>query len=199
MTESTGEFLHGLIPIPEGNLVDEPETSELHINGEKLDLLDISLRLQKLEGLLDFGRKQTGSGYLTVESLPLEDASAATPRLIWSIPGPLTCQTSKGRNLEFKNIKLHLWQDARTQLLAEFSNSSRHSNWEATVTIEVWYKSGHPTRPEVSFQLWFGELRNGHVRQIDSKFYSDKLASLYSRYTTGELYLRFFLFAERTN
>lgn len=199
MIETKGEFLHSLVPIPEGDLIDEPETSELHIKGEKADLLDVSLRLQKLEGMLDLDRKQTGSGFLSVDSLPLEDTSAETPRLIWSIPGPLTCQTSRGRNLAFTKIKLHLWRDARTQLVAEFSNSSSHSNWEATVTIEVWFKSGHPTRPEVSTQLWFGELRNGHVRHIDTKFYSDKLASLYSRYMAGELYLRFCLFAERTS
>jgi hypothetical protein len=199
VTDATNEFPPDLFALPSNDLTEEPETSEVHRQGEPTQLVDLGLRVQRLEDLLETRGKQTGSGVLNVFDLPVEDTSEPTPRLVWTVPGPLTCQSSKGRNLEFKNFQLHIWNDARIRVNGPFYNTSRHSNWDVTVSISVWYRSGHSTRPIVSTQLWFGEIRNGHIRNIDSKFYSDKLASLYSSYRAGELYVRFGLYGERTN
>lgn len=199
MSDSKESFPNDLTPLPASELIDEPETIDTHRQPAPADLLDLLLRVERMEEQFGALGRQTGSGSLSVFEPPVEDTSEATPQLIWRIPGPLTCQTSKGKNLLFYNFELHVWKDARIRLNGPFRNVSGISNWDVTVNLAVWFKSGHATRPVASASFWFGEIRRGHEIYIDKKVYSDSLASIYPAYLAGELYLRFGINAVRTN
>lgn len=170
-----------------------------HIGSQAVSLGDLNQRLMQLEEQVLSMRPQYGSGKLEIRDLPIEDTTAPTPRLVWTTDSILTCQTSKGRNLQLRGFELHVWQDARITFGGRMFNVSRHSDWDISFRVEAWFSSGHRTRPEAEAHLGSVHLNHGHSTSYVFREYSDSLARLYSSYRLGELFLRFHISGSRTN
>jgi hypothetical protein len=164
----------------------------------KMGPVDLLLRLEQFEARLS-PFVETGYGTLAVTQIPYEVTTDPTPRLVWEVPGTLTCQTSSGRNLTVDGFQLTLWSDARFTFKGTMRNVFRHSDWRFRIGVNVWFKSNHLTRPLASAGLGGGWIRNGTAVPILNNQCADSLAALYGKYRQGELFLRFTLSAELTN
>lgn len=128
----------------------------------KVDPVDLLLRLERLAARRS-PFVETGYGTLAVTQIPYEVTTDPTPRLVWEVPGTLTCQTWCGRNLYVDGFQLILWSDARFTFKGTMRNASRYLDWRFSIGVNVWFKSNHLTRPLASAGLGGGWIRDGQL------------------------------------
>jgi hypothetical protein len=184
------------IDLPASELTDDPSEQDEAMWIAMVSSLE---SIDRPDELFERRHRQYGSGSLKVVTLPVEDTTAPTPKLVWTTTERLTCQTPLGRNLQLRGFELHLWRDARITFQGPMYNVSRHSDWHISFRVEVWYKSGHHTRPEATAHLGSLSLDHGRATRHTYRQYSDSLANLYNAYQAGELYLKFRIAGSRTN